>query len=374
MSPDRATTRFHAPRDTAVSLFDITPPASMGNFAGFPDGTSPAMEAGMNHFLPFRRSSSSRSLLAPMLLGALVAATGCESTPQPAYEQATFGYASFGPLNTPLAAGASDAITIAVPASVVVDHATSSDPTVLSLGAIAATPGEPDSYTVPVTGVKPGSVTLTAYDASNAAIDQVTVQVAAATGIALDGSSGATLLQGQWFALHASTIGLAGGALAGTGAVQFAYGGALGSSGGPGPLCQGDCSHFEASAPGDGQVTATSGGATASLAFSVVPITAIDTLSFASSTLAITASGSATTAYTLQAAGVTVYTNGTELRCVSSDESVALVVNGGDGLVAAGVGQSGSTGSLLVDGLATGSATITCTVGGLQETVSVTVR
>jgi hypothetical protein len=321
----------------------------------------------MKTFLPFVSSFRS-TLAASVALGALLTTSAC-NTNVGADGKASFGYTSLGSMSEALAAGASDGISISVSSSAKVDHATSSDPSVLSVGSLVSYPNDPSTYSVPISGVKAGSVTFTIFDSTNSEIDHITLNVADTARIALGASNGTQLLEGQTFALQATTLDGNGGTLAGSGAVQFAYSGALASGAETTLPCLGDCGVFQATSLGSGTATSSAPGTTASATFTVLPASAIDHLSFASAAVtASTAQGSTTVGYTLSSGGNTVYDGGTGLTCVSSNGAVATPqpLNtrvGGD-----------TSGSILVNAIASGTATFTCKVGNQAASVTVTVK
>jgi hypothetical protein len=319
----------------------------------------------MNHHL---RLAASPFLPIALVAAAAAAVAGCNVT-EGADDRASFAYDSLGSMSVPLAAGASDGISITVPSTTTIDHATSSDPAVLTLGAM--TSGSPGAYDVPVTAGSPGSATLTIYDPTGKVIDQTTVEVAATTSIALSAPSGLTLLEGQSYAVHATTIGAGGATLAGAGAIHFAYAGSLAPAAPTNAFCTGDCGYFTAATAGDGEADVTALSASAPLPLHVVPASAIDALSFASATLSIATNGAGPMAYTLKSSGAVVYTGGTELTCTSSNPGVATVT---PQLFGSTLAASATTGSLVIGSGSAGSATITCGVGSEQASVSVTVQ
>jgi hypothetical protein len=314
----------------------------------------------MNHLLRF-----ASSLLPVALLGT---AAGCNVT-EGADDRADFSYDSLGSMSVPLAAGASDGISISVSSTTTIDHATSSDPAVLTLGAM--TNSAPGAYDVPVTAGSPGSATLTIYDPTGKVIDQTTVEVAATTSITLSTPSGLTLLEGQSYAVHATTIGAGGATLAGSGAIHFAYSGSLVSAAPTNAFCTGDCGYFTAATAGDGEANVTAVSASAPLQLHVVPASAIDALSFASATVSFAPNGGGSVAYTLKSSGAVVFTGGTELTCTSSNSAVAAPMAQFFGATLA---PSATTGSVAIGSGSAGTATITCSVGGRQATVNVTVQ
>jgi hypothetical protein len=312
----------------------------------------------MNHLLRF----------AFPFLPIAAAVAGCSVT-EGTDDRASFSYDSLGSMSVPLAAGASDGISISVPSTTTIDHAASSDPAVLTLGAM--TNGAPGAYDVPVTAGSPGSATLTIYDPTGKVIDQTTVEVAATTSITLSAPSGLTLLEGQSYAVHATTIGAGGATLAGSGAIHFAYAGSLASAASTHAFCTGDCGYFTAAAAGDGEASVTALSASTPLQLHVVPASAIDSLSFASATVSIAPNGVGSMAYTLKSSGAIVYTGGTELTCTSSNSDVATPSAAPFGSTLA---TSATTGLVAISTGSAGSATITCGVGSEQATVSVTVQ
>ena len=325
-----------------------------------------------SHVTPFLLSSSSptlKSILKATAISALVAAAACGT--EGVEDKATFAFGGFGSLSAPLAVGATQSISTTVPSGTVVDHATSSDPTVVALGAVSS--GGGTSYDVQVTALKPGSVTLTIYDASNHEIDQATVQVASVASLQLAAPSGVAVLQGGTFDLAATAVGAGNLMLEGFGEIHFAFGGSLVGTSTPAPTvlgtCTGNCVSFQADAIGDGQVEVTAATASASFVAHVVPVTAIDSIAFATTALEIASSGFAASFYTLRAGGATLFTGGTVLTCTSSNESVATELD-----LAEPLGPSGSSGMIGVSGVAPGVATIVCSANGQQATVDVLVK
>jgi hypothetical protein len=229
----------------------------------------------------------------------------------------------------------------------------------------------PGAYDVPVTAGNPGSATLTIYDPTGKVIDQTTVEVAPTTSITLSTPSGLTLLEGQSYAVHATTIGAGGATLAGSGAIHFAYTGSLASAAPTNAFCTGDCGYFTAATAGGGEANVTALSASTPLQLQVVPTSAIDTLSFASATVSIAPNGVGSMAYTLKSSGATVYTGGTELTCTSSNSNVAAPMTQ---LFGSTLAASATTSSIAIGSGSAGSATITCSVGGQQATVNVTVQ
>jgi hypothetical protein len=323
----------------------------------------------MNHFLRFGSPVLSSFLPSSLLFALLAAATGCSVTTEGADGHATFSYDSLGSMSVPLAAGASDGITASVPSGTTVDHATSSNTAVLTIGTM--TTNSAGGYDFPVTGGNPGSSVFTIYDPTGKVIDQTTVEVAATTSITLSTPSGLTLLEGQSYAVHATTIGAGGATLAGSGAIHFAYTGSLASAAPTNAFCTGDCGYFTATTAGDGEANVTALSASAPLQLHVVPASAIDTLSFASATLSIAPNGVGSMAYTLKSSGTIVYTGGTELTCTSSNATVAASMTQ---LFGSTLATSTTTGSIAIGSGPAGTATITCSVGGQQASFDVTVQ
>jgi hypothetical protein len=313
-------------------------------------------------------SRTMRTCLLAVTAAAVLGSTACSVTSGPlgTDDGVSFSYDSLGSMSIPIAAGASDGISISVPSGTTVASAKASDPSVLSLGTLNAG-SLPGSYDVPVIAGNPGSTTFTIYDPSGKEIDHTTVQVAPTTSIPLDMPSGVTLLSGNSFAVHATTIGDGGQTLAGTGSIHFAYQGSLSPTTGAPDFCSGDCGYFQAGATGDGEIDAAATSATARSTVHVVDASALDAFSFASPTLQMKQNDGQTITYTMRAGSVIVYGSPS---CTSSDEQVASFVFGA-------IASPGNTtsGTLAVGSTSNpGTATITCTAGQNQATLVVTVK
>jgi hypothetical protein len=310
------------------------------------------------------------SLVSVALVGALALLSACgPSTTSGANGNAQFSYGSclFSECSLGsrgIAAGASTSLEAI--AKTPVRRASSSDPSILAVGSIST--GSTDTYVVSVTAGKPGTVTFTVYDAADREIDHVSVVVSPTKTIQADDGfqSGPTILTGQSFPIHATTLGDRGETLAGTGAIQFAYNGAL-ERDGSFNLCFGDCSEFRASAPGDGQIVLTAVSATTTATVHAVAVTAIDKVSFGSAAVDVAVGADASVDYTLSAAGKVVY--GRALQCDSTTPGVATTTDLG-GVVLG----TATTGKLSVRGSAAGTTTVTCRANGKVATLDVRVK
>ena len=294
----------------------------------------------------------------------LASTAACSSVTEGADDRASFSYDSLGDMSIPLAAGASDGISINAPSGTTVASAKASDPSVLSLGALQ--PGSsPGSYDVPITAGNPGSATFTIYDPSGNEIDHTTVRVAPTTSIPLDVPSGVTLLSGSSFAVHATTIGAGGQTLAGAGAIQFAYQGSLSSASAAPDFCSGDCGVFQATAVGDGEIDATATSAAAKATVHVVDPSALDSFSLGSTTAHFKVNDGTLVNYTMRAGSTVVY--GT-VSCTSSDSNVASTT------VFPSTPGNSVSGGVMVTSDKPGTATITCSAGQKQATLVITAQ
>jgi hypothetical protein len=291
-----------------------------------------------------------------VVVGALVAATGCSLE---AGDLTTNG------LSAPVAAGASTSVEMGTTATI--DHAKSSDPTVLVVTGQGFD-------TVNVTAGQVGSATITAYDASNNVLATNVVQVAPTTAIALDPgvSNGITVLVGEPYAVHATTMGANGVTLVGDGAIHFAYqGGLVASSNSGGCFFGGDCGGFQFDSPGGGQVVMTATSATTTLTLRAV--SAVDTFTISQSSVDVPVADAnqdageqiTTLTFTILAAGAPVTA---QVLCTAADPNKVLVLPS----FGSELGAPGET--LGVAGLAVGSTTVTCTVGGQSATLAVNVK
>lgn len=288
--------------------------------------------------------------------------SGANGNAQFSYGSCLFSECSLG--SRGIAAGASTSLEAI--AKTPVRRASSSDPSILATGAIST--GGTDTYSIPVTAGKPGTVTLTIFDAADKEIDHVSVLVSATKTIAADDGfqSGPTILTGQSFPIHATTLGDRGETLAGTGAIQFAYAGAL-QRDTSFNLCFGDCSQFRASAPGDGQIVLTAVSATTTATVHAVAVTAIDKVAFASAAVDVAVGADASVDYTLSAAGKVVY--GRALQCDSATPGIATSTDTGGVVIG-----TATTGKLSIRGSAAGTTTITCNANGKSAMLSVRVK
>lgn len=288
--------------------------------------------------------------------------SGANGNAQFSYGSCLFSECSLG--SRGIAAGASTSLEAI--AKTPVRRASSSDPSIFATGAIST--GGTDTYSIPVTAGKPGTATLTIFDAADKEIDHVSVLVSATKTIAADDGfqNGPTILAGQSFPIHATTLGDRGETLAGTGAIQFAYNGAL-QRDTSFNLCFGDCSEFRAAAPGDGQIVMTAVSATTTATVHAVAVTAIDKVSFASASVDVAVGAEAGVDYTLSAAGRVVY--GRALQCDAATPGIVATTDGG-GVVLG----TATTGKLTVRGSAVGTTTITCTANGKSATLNVRVK
>jgi hypothetical protein len=295
---------------------------------------------------------------------AVLASTAACSVTEGADDHASFSYDSLGSMSIPIAAGASDGISISAPSGTTVASVQSSDPSVLSLGALQGE-SSPSSYDVPVTAGNPGSATFTIYDPSGNEIDHTTVQVAATTSIPLDVTSGATLLSGSSFSVHATTIGAGGQTLAGVGAIHFAYQGSVSTTSSATDICSGDCGYFQAVAAGDGEIDATATSAVTKATVHVVDASALDSFSLASTTAQMKTSDGQIVNYTMRAGSAVVYGM---ISCTSSDTQV---VSSG---VSVGTPGNSASGGVVLLSANPGTATVTCNVGQKRATLLVTVK
>jgi len=181
-----------------------------------------------------------------------------------------------------------------------------------------------------------------------------------------------TLVAGGSFGVHATTIGADGGTLVGSGAIQFAFQGALASATTP-ALCLGDCASFGASAPGDGAVVMTASSATTTLLIHALPATAVDTVAFPQPTLTLASGASPFVTYVVTAAGAPVYSN---VTCDSSEVGVVTVetptVLPYDPYATLVSGRP--SGTVNVTAVHAGTSTVTCSVNGHAATLTVTVQ
>lgn len=247
-----------------------------------------------------------------------------------------------------------------------VARAAANDPAILSVGAIAT--GGADTYDVSVGGGVPGTVTFTVYDASDHEVDHVAVSVSSTATIAVDGGAqdGLTILTGEAFALHVTSLGAHGETLAGAGAIHFDYAGSIRADSSL-SFCLGDCAQFRADMPGDGAVLLAATGAARTLNVHAIATTAIDALAFSAATLDVAAGATAEVEYTLSAKGALVH--GRALQCVGSMPAVATFTD--DGPLALGMA---ATGRLSVVGVAAGTTSVACTANGKAASVAVRVR
>jgi hypothetical protein len=288
--------------------------------------------------------------------------SGANGNAQFSYGSCLFSDCSLG--SRGIAAGASTSLEAITKNPV--RRASSSDPSILTIGTVSA--GGTDTYSIAVGAGKPGTATLTIFDAADKEIDHVSVVVSATKTIAADDGyqNGPTILAGETYPIHATTLGDRGETLAGTGAIQFGYNGALQRDTGFN-LCFGDCSAFRAAAPGDGQIVLTAVSATTTATVHAVAVTAIDKVSFAGAALDVAVGAEASVDYTLSAAGKVVY--GRALQCDATTPGIATTTDGG-GVVLG----TATTGKLTVRGSAVGTTTITCTANGKSATLSVHVK
>lgn len=310
------------------------------------------------------------SLVSVALVGALALLSACgPSTTSGARGNAEFSYGSclFSECSLGsrgIAAGSSTSLEAI--AKTPVRRASSSDPSILSTGAVST--GGTDTYVIPVTAGKPGTVTFTVYDAADKEIDHVSVVVSATKTIKADDGfqNGPTILTGQSFQIHATTLGERGETLVGTGAIQFGYQGAV-ERDNSFNLCVGDCSLFRASAPGDGQIVMTAISATTTATIHAVAATSIDQLSFASASVDVGVGADAGVDYTVSAAGKVVY--GRALQCDAAAPGIVTTSDLGGAVIG-----TPTTGKLSVRGSAVGTTTITCSANGKTATLGVRVK
>lgn len=256
--------------------------------------------------------------------------------------------------------------TLRVRTQTPVRRAASGDSAILSVGAV--TDAGAGSYDVTVGGGTPGVATFTVYDASDHPIDHVTVTVAATASVAVDDGvrAGVSVLIGQPFALHATSLGGRGETLAGTGAIRFEYAGAVRHDTSF-SLCLGDCAQFRADAPGEGTVVLAAVGATRTVAVQALAPSAIDAVTFAAPKLELAVGSTAELEYTLSSAGGMVHGRG--LECVGAAPSVATFTD--DGPLALGMA---STGRLSIAGVSSGTTSIACSANGHTASVDVRVK
>jgi hypothetical protein len=306
-----------------------------------------------------QRRSFSRFLTFPLsgvALGALFAVAGCS------FNASSIGDGGFNILpdtSGPLAAGASTTVGVDT-SGAQGSYAKSSDPTIVAAGPIT------DVANVNVTAGNPGTATLTVYNTAGAAIGSAALTVQATATIGLDPgvTSGLTVLTGEPFSVHATTLASDGSILVGDGGIHFAYQGSLASGDSTG-LCSGDCGDFQAAAAGGGAVVMTAISATTTLTLHAVDPTSIDSITTSQTSVAVGASGFASVTYAMRAGGALVY--GT-LPCTVDDPSIAQLVVQPSQLVGT------SSGTIAIIGNAAGSTSVTCTLGNHSITLPVTAK
>jgi len=288
------------------------------------------------------------------LVAAFVGATACSA---PTFEPDNAFSLGTG---RAMAAGATTQLSVTTPGTA--DHTTSSNPAVVSVTATSTSE-------VSVTAGQPGSATLTVYDASNTVLGTSDVEVAATTTIALDTgvSNDVTVLTGETYGEHATTLDSKGDDLVGDGAIHFAYQGALTSSGAGDCLFGGDCGSFAFVSAGDGEVVMTAAWSPATTVLMVHAVEALDSFTFAQPSVEATANGPVVdVGISMLSAGSPV---STVPRCTAGDTSTVIV------LPSLGLSELSTAGeSLEVAGEAAGSTTVTCTAGGQTATLAVTVH
>jgi hypothetical protein len=298
----------------------------------------------------------SRFRLSPSLaiVAALLGATACSA---PTFEPDNIFALGTG---RAMAAGASTQLSVTTPGTA--DHTTSSNPAVLSVTATSTSE-------VSVTAGQPGSATLTVYDASNTLLGTTDVEVVATTTIALDTGvpNDVTVLAGETYGLHATTLDARGDDLVGDGAIHFAYQGALTSSGAGDCLFGGDCGSFFFGNAGEGEVVMTAAWSSATTVVTIHAVEALDSFTFAQPSVEVAANGPVVTvAMSMLAAGSPV---STVPRCTAGDTSTVIV------LPSLGLSELSTTGEGLgIAGEAAGATTVTCTAGGQTATLAVTVH
>jgi hypothetical protein len=294
------------------------------------------------------------------LLLAAASLAGCAT--EGADDRAEFTEGSaFSPVGT-LAVGGATSVGYTVAAGTTVAKVTSSDTSVLTVTQVTANAAT-------VQGLKAGSVTLTLLDSSGAEIDHTTLSVAAIAGVYLTTPSEAMVLEGATFQYVAFAYDGAGHTLDGVD-VQYSFEGSIAAASSARAIClASSCPAMVATAPGDGELIASAGGVSATFLAHVVPIAAIDSFTFEKSTETVAIYDGVVDGYTLEWGGTRVFSDGAEIACTSSNPAVATP----DLALGAGLGSQGSTAIQGIDGVASGTATITCTVGALSAAVAVTV-
>jgi hypothetical protein len=265
-----------------------------------------------------------------------------------------------------IAAGSTTSISISSKSEV--GSVASSAPGVLSVGALSTSGGASGTfnYSVSVAGGTPGTSTLTIYDKSGAEIDHVSVLVSATATIGVDhgwSGDGPTVIAGQTFTVHATTLGAKGETLEGDGAIHFAFDGGAQSSF---AICFGDCTGVHVDTAGDGRVLMTAVNATNSITLHAIHAAAIDTLDVGDSSVDVAHGATVDVDVTARAGGVDVY--GVTPTCVVANPATASVT-----ILPAVSFATGATGKISVKGLAAGSTNVTCTVNGHAATFGVSV-
>jgi hypothetical protein len=295
---------------------------------------------------------------------ALCVATGCGAT-KGADDTASFSYdhGTFD-LTHPLAVGGTAYLYVTVPTGPGVASLEATPSTVVSVGSLTLA----GSVAVaPVQGLSEGVSTVTAYDASGDQLGHATITVSPAGSLTVNAQTGLTVLVGGKYAAPVIANDEAGEPLVGSGNLQVTYAGAIApaavSWAPDAPIA------FEAVSAGDGQVNVTAPSASSTYAVHVVAESGLDSLSFDSAGVSMTVNEGTFADYTLTSGGVTVYSDGTELACTSSDPSVAT-----PGIATSrGLGGGAQTGQLPVTAVSSGSATFTCRVGSLVALLDVSV-
>lgn len=308
------------------------------------------------------------------VLGAAAALTlaACSSTPATtsgANGRAVFQYSGClgddcALTSRGIAAGARESIL--VKSETKVARAASSDASILAV--LEVTDGSGGEL-VSLAAGKPGTATLTVYDAADREIDHVAVLVAATKTIATDPgwpAEGPYVLVGDAFAVHATTLGADGERLAGDGAIAFTYQGAI-ERDDSFFICFGDCDQFRAKLPGEGQIVLGAVSATNTLPVHVVAGTSIDALAFEHVSVDASVGDLSSVAFTMGAGGKTVHGRG--LSCASATPAVATL-----GAVAPAALTEVRSGAVGFNALAAGTATFTCAINGKSASFDVRVK
>ncbi len=249
--------------------------------------------------------------------------------------------------------------------------ATSSDPSVLAVVSVFSTSDASASGQVEVAGKKEGTAVITGFDSNHGAIVQATIRVAPAASVTLDWPTGMATLPYSNLETVATAFDASGMTLEGATFSATAEGALTMTS-----IKDGDI-EFATVGLGDGALTVSSGAASTTTKIPVVSGSEVDRLAFEEPSVTLAPGTVVEVAYALGVVGAKVFTAPAGLTCASSNSSVATgSVGGWPGawLDASGWDPMSGGGMLSVFADAAGTATVTCSYGGAEASVEVTVK